>query len=62
MDNEKCINLIYQHMCLWDQSDSRYHLRDLHRKAWREISEEMEIPGKYNLLNLFNTKSFNNIR
>lgn len=50
MDVEKFINLIYEHTYLWDQSDSSYNLRDLHRKAWREISEEMEISGKYNLL------------
>ncbi|KAK5639358.1 hypothetical protein RI129_011850 [Pyrocoelia pectoralis] len=43
MDAEKFINLIYGHKCLWDQSDSSYHLRDDQPKAWQEISEEMEI-------------------
>lgn len=46
MDVDKLINLIHEHKCLWDQSDSSYHLRDLQRKAWREISEEMETSGR----------------
>lgn len=47
MDVEKLINLVHGHKSLWDQSDNSYHLRDIQRKAWREISEEMEKSGEY---------------
>ena len=46
MDVEKFIDEVYCNKCLWDQSDSSYHLRDVQRKAWRDISVSMNIPGK----------------
>jgi hypothetical protein len=47
MDVEKFISLIYERKCLWDQSDSDYHLRDWQRNSWKEVDVEMNIPGEY---------------
>lgn len=41
-DVEQLISLIYVHKCLWDESDSSYHLRDLNRIARRETFGEWE--------------------
>lgn len=46
MNIEKFINLMFEQKCLWDQSDPSYHLRDIQRRAWSEVSKCMEVSGK----------------
>lgn len=41
MNTEKLINCVYNRPPLWDKSDKRYHLRDVAKELWCEVSREM---------------------
>lgn len=46
MDIEKLISVIQDNTPLWDLRDKRYHHRDVQRKLWSEVADEMGIEGK----------------
>jgi hypothetical protein len=46
MDIEKLISLVHENTPLWDMRDKRYHHRDVQRKLWSTVAEEMGVEGK----------------
>jgi hypothetical protein len=50
MDVEKLILLVQERKYLWDQQESNYHMRNVQKKLWSEVSREMNEPGKFNFI------------
>jgi len=48
VDTEKLISLVYECKPLWDVQSKNYHKRDVARKLWLEIAEELKSTRKYN--------------
>lgn len=46
MDCEKLISSVQEHVPLWDMRDRCYHRRDIQRKLWTRVAEEMGATGK----------------
>lgn len=49
MDNEKLIELVRQHKEFYDLSHLKYLDGNYKEKIWKEISEELKQPGKFNI-------------
>ena len=48
MDCENLILLVQERKHLWDQRESKYHMRNVQKKKlWNEVSVEMNEPGKF---------------
>jgi len=45
---ETLINAVYSHSPLWDMRDRRYHIRDLQKRLWTQVAEEVGADGKWN--------------
>lgn len=41
------INKIKQHQVLYDTDEDQYKYIDKRDKAWKEVSDELGMPGKY---------------
>ena len=46
MDTEQLISLVFEKRCLWDMKERNYHNRDVKKRLWQEISDEMGIASK----------------
>ena len=46
MDSEKLISFVHENTPLWDMRDKQYHHRDVQRKLWSRVAEEMGVEGK----------------
>ena len=46
VDTEKLISLVYEQKALWDVQCKNYHNRDVARKLWLEIAEELKSTSK----------------
>ena len=46
MDTEKLVSLVHEKTLLWDMREKRYHHRDVQRKVWSRVAEEMGVEGK----------------
>ena len=43
INNEKLISAVFEKTPLWDMKDKRYHSRDIQRKLWAKVAEEMGV-------------------
>lgn len=43
---DKLISAVRTYTPLWDMNDKRYHSRDIQRKLWGKVAEEMGSDGK----------------
>ena len=57
MDAGQLISVVFKKKCLWDKKEKNYHNRDLKRRSWEEISEEMDITGKKSFISHTNSTS-----
>nr|CAH7715990.1 unnamed protein product [Callosobruchus chinensis] len=46
VETEKLISLVYDRKPLWDVASKSYHNRDVARKLWQEIAEELKSPSE----------------
>jgi len=44
------INKIKQHQVLYDTDEDQYKYIDKRDKAWKEVADELGMPGKYERL------------
>jgi hypothetical protein len=47
MDKTYPLDLVRDVLPRWDQSDEKYHNRDLKLMCWDEIREKLNFTGKY---------------
>jgi hypothetical protein len=47
MDSDRSIQLVFERKPLWDEPREDYHDRDVSRKLWAEVAEELKEPWKY---------------
>lgn len=64
-NTDKFISKVRSFTPLWDMKDKRYHSRDIQRKLWAKVAEEVGGEGKFLLLyivklNYYNTVPTNN--
>lgn len=47
MDVEKLIMCVHTRNALWNQKSKDYHNRNIIKRLWEEVSQEMNDTGKY---------------
>lgn len=47
MDIEKLILGVFERKALWDQTNKDYHNRDMARKMWLSLAQEINETSKY---------------
>lgn len=52
IDSEKLIIAVHNKSPLWDMKDKLYHSRDIQRKLWNKVAEELGSDGMYSI-NIF---------
>lgn len=57
--NEKLISAVYEKRPLWDMKSKLYHSRDVQRKLWMKVGEELGInDSKYFTCCIFSTEMY----
>ena len=51
MDVDQLIAAVYKRECIWDKRKKEYANRNVVEKAWKEISIEMKVEGKFSFNN-----------
>ena len=46
VDTDKLISLVYERKPLWNVQSKNYHNRDVAKKLWLEIAEELKSTSK----------------
>lgn len=52
LDTEKLISKVQERTSLWDTSSASYHNRDISKKLWSEIADELGCTSKFSKLGL----------
>ncbi|CAH1954916.1 unnamed protein product [Acanthoscelides obtectus] len=48
IDNEKLISAVREKPPLWNMKDKRYHSRDVQRKLWSKVADEVGVTNNVN--------------